>query len=265
MISPETDTIDARDAEQKKPATLLRDSAPAHGNPGRRHVDDEEDERTFFQRHRLLLVLAILATIGVVLAAAKALSSKAAGPHRAPELSIVSIKLPPPPPPVATPPPPPPKEEPPKEEMIEQEKVTEEDEKPPDKPEPAPAITTGIKGDGPGMAGLGAAGGGLIGGSGRGGSRSRWGYYAADVQSKIKGALQTNRKTRTANINGVVAKVWADATGRITRAELKGSTGNESLDRAITNDVLPGIQLKEPPPADMPMPINLRINALRQN
>jgi TonB family protein len=56
-------------------------------------------------------------------------------------------------------------------------------------------------------------------------------------------------------------KVWADSSGRITRAQLVGSSGNPAVDQAIRNSVLNGLQLPQGPPADMPMPINLRISA----
>jgi hypothetical protein len=96
----------------------------------------------------------------------------------------------------------------------------------------------------------------LIGGGGTG-----WGGYAAQVQSGIKEALLQNNKTKTASISGVVIRIWVDNTARVTRAQLVGTTGNPSLDSAITDKVLTGLQLKEPPPADMPMPIVLRLTA----
>src|SRR5260370_38727827 len=54
-------------------------------------------------------------------------------------------------------------------------------------------------------------------------------------------------------------RIWVDNTARVTRAQLVGATGNPSLDSAITDKVLTGLQLKEPPPSDMPMPIVLRL------
>lgn len=94
-----------------------------------------------------------------------------------------------------------------------------------------------------------------------GGGNTRFGSYAAEVQSGIKEALLQNSKTRTASISGVVIRIWIDNTARITRAELVGTTGSLSLDSAITDKVLTGLQLKEPPPSDMPMPIALRLTA----
>jgi outer membrane biosynthesis protein TonB len=144
--------------------------------------------------------------------------------------------------------------------------VDKEEEKPQEKPDPAPAISTSLKGNGPDTFGLAHSGGGTtIGGSGSARSGSRWGWYAGGVQAKIKDALQGNRRTRAAKFTGLQVRIWSDANGRINRAELKGSTGDPAVDNAIRNDVLTGLQLQEPPPADMPMPITLRISAQRPN
>ena len=56
-------------------------------------------------------------------------------------------------------------------------------------------------------------------------------------------------------------RIWADGTGRITRTSLKGSTGDSDLDSTIKNDLLTGLQLTDPPPADMPMPIVMVLSA----
>jgi protein TonB len=55
-------------------------------------------------------------------------------------------------------------------------------------------------------------------------------------------------------------RVWPDSGGRITRAQLVGSSGNPAVDQAIKNQVLTGLQLQAPP-ADMPVPIVLRLTA----
>jgi periplasmic protein TonB len=105
----------------------------------------------------------------------------------------------------------------------------------------------------------GSGGNGLL----NGGAGTRFGLYAAQVQSGIKEALLQNNKTRTASISGVVIRIWVDNTARVTRAQLVGTTGNPSLDSVITDKVLTGLQLKEPPPADMPMPIVVRVTTHR--
>jgi TonB family protein len=102
-------------------------------------------------------------------------------------------------------------------------------------------------------------GGGKIGGSGRKGG-SKYGWYAGKVQTAIADALRSNDATRSA-VMSIQVKIWADATGRVSKAQLVSSTGNPEIDSALRNEVLRGLRLPEPPPADMPMPINLRISA----
>ena len=58
----------------------------------------------------------------------------------------------------------------------------------------------------------------------------------------------------------ITVRVWPDSNGRITRAQLVGTTGDPSTDQAIKNSILTGLQLPQAPPADMPTPIVLRIN-----
>ncbi|MEQ1853884.1 MAG: TonB C-terminal domain-containing protein, partial [Chthoniobacteraceae bacterium] len=144
--------------------------------------------------------------------------------------------------------------------------VDEKEEKPVEKPDPAPAISTNIKGNGPDTFGLAPVGSGPgLGGLGSGRRGSKFGWYAAGVQTKIRDEMAKNRKTRTAKFNGLEVRIWVDANGRINRAELKNSTRDAAVDTALRSEVLTGLTLKEPPPPDMPMPITLRISAQRQN
>jgi TonB family protein len=132
---------------------------------------------------------------------------------------------------------------------------------PPEAP-PSEDLSTGIAGNGPdmGLSGGKGNGGNRIGGTGKRNSGSKWGYYASKVQSTIADALRRNSATRNASLS-IQVRVWADANGRITRAQLVGSSGNPAVDAAIKNQILTGLQLSQAPPADMPMPINLRITA----
>ena len=171
---------------------------------------------------------------------------------------------PPPPPPPVTPPPPPENEPPPPEEaeMIEQE-VVQDDEPPPEDAAPEPPSDVDLGAGSPGGSGPSIGGGG--GGSGsrigsRRGSGSKFGWYAAKVQSSIREALGRNPSTRSATMS-LQVRVWADSNGRIIKAQLVGTSGNPAIDQSIRNQVLTGLQLPQPPPADMPMPINLRITA----
>lgn len=150
--------------------------------------------------------------------------------------------------------------------MVDQEHVDDKIEKPQDKPEPAPPdLGTGLKGDGPADGfgvGSGNGNGNQIGGTGGGGGK--WGWYASQVQSRISDALKHNPRTRSASMR-VQVRVWPDSTGRITRVQLSDSTGDAAVDEALKNEVLTGLQLQEPPPTGMPMPIVLRLTAKRPN
>jgi TonB family protein len=178
---------------------------------------------------------------------------------------IVRIVLPPPPPPPPPKPEPPkPKDEPPpdKKEMVEQEPVKDDEPPPDNKPVETPSedLGTGIAGNGPDMGLTRGGGSGRIGGTGTRGGASKFGWYAAKVQSSIKEALSRNSSTRSATMS-VQVRIWPDSNGRIVRAQLVGSSGDPAVDQAIRNNVLSGLQLPQAPPADMPTPIVLRINA----
>jgi hypothetical protein len=238
---------------------------PAEIEP-RRAWDDFafEEKPGIFRRHRVVVTIAGILLVGLLAYFWKDIfpKKKASAPRRD-NIVVVSLPPPPPPPPVAPPPPPPPEEK-----MIEQTPV-ENESKPEEKAdEPPPAdLGTGIKGDGPpdGFGLTGRGGSGATGaGTGSAQQRSRWGWYASQVQSRIQQTVRTHRTTRAAAIR-IDVKVWADSTGRITRATLANPTGNAALDAALRDEVLTGLQLSEPPPEGMPMPIVLRITARRPN
>jgi periplasmic protein TonB len=250
--------LDRSDSPQTaKPAPVRRAASPS--------LLARADEESFWDRHKIKL---ILGAVIVVCGSAVYFLKPGTGPkvQKAPE-RIVSIQLPPPPPP----PPPPPKVRPPpppEQKMVEQapvetpEKPKDEPAKPKDEP-PKEALGTGIKGDGAGLAGLGGSGnGGGFGGAKGGGGGSKWGWYASQVQARIAEALRRNGHTMNASLK-VQVRIWADSTGRITRASLDAGSGDPKLDAAIQNEVLTGLQLTEPPPPGLPMPIVMRLTARR--
>lgn len=185
-------------------------------------------------------------------------------PKQVRELTVVNIVPPPPPPP------------PPEQKMLEQPKVTEEakmleqplDEKPPEKPaddpvkdakneEPPGPLSLDAKATGPGdLFNLGSKVGGNPYG-GRGGGGSKYGWYASIVQTQIEAAIRANERTKNA-VMQLQFRIWADNTGRVSRVELVNSSGSAEVDAAIRNDVIGRLTLREPPPTDMPMPINVR-------
>ncbi len=217
--------------------------------------DDEPEARpqNFLKRFRIAIIVTGVVLAGIVVMAKFA---SGGGSSKRDTLTLVSI-APPPPPPVMTPPPPPPQMD---ERKIEEPMIKEEAPKE-EAPKDEPPLGTGIKGDGNGdNFGLGSgSGNGRIGGNGDAG---KWSWYAGQVQSRIQQALQRNPKTRTANMS-IKVRVWPDVSGRIDRVQLADSTGDPSLDSALRNEVLSGLQLQEPPPPGMPSPITLRVTARR--
>ena len=151
--------------------------------------------------------------------------------------------------------------------MEEQQPIEEPEEKPEEAPEPEspPDVGTANVGSGP-ADGFGLTGSGKgTGGAGIGGSRparSKYGWYAGQVQVQIQDALRRHEKTKTAEMK-VDMRIWPDASGRIVKVKLSNSTGTPETDLVIEREVLGGLVLKEPPPSDMPLPIVLRVTLKR--
>jgi hypothetical protein len=241
-----------------------------------RDVNDDE-EPGILQKYRF----AIGAVVGIALVAAVGLLFvKMMGHHEAPpkieQVTMVKLLPLPPTPPPPTPPPqvqPQPTVEP----MVEQKQMIEPETKP-EKPEQKKEDTPKSHDKAPGPLGLNAKGEGagdafgLVGkpggnglfGDGGGGGGSRWGWYAGQVQARVEDALRNNPRTRAASLR-VEVRIWPDNTGRVTRVQVSGTTGDPRIDAAIKDEVLAGLQLQEPPPAGMPLPIVMRLTARRPN
>jgi outer membrane biosynthesis protein TonB len=218
--------------------------------------DNQYEEPGFLKRYGFAIGIGGAVAVCVALT----LGRHTQGPAREirPQEVVMVHPVPPPPP---TPPPP----EPPKEivqKMIEQAPMDKPEEKPDDAPKEAPAITTNVTGSGNDGFGL-SAGGGRGGSGGGGGGGSRFGWYAGQVQRAVQEALARNHVLAQAEFTNRI-KIWADATGRVIRIKMELSTGNAAIDQAIS-DALDGLQLKESPPGDMPMPILMRIVARRRS
>jgi len=106
----------------------------------------------------------------------------------------------------------------------------------------------------------------LIGGTGtgKGGKGSKYASYGGKVQSQVLQALRNNKKTRAASLDMKV-RIWVDATGKVTKVNLSGSSGDASTDRALKEEILAALQFDTPPPEGMPMPIVMRLSAKRPN
>jgi len=234
-------------------------AAPARSPKPSRPPEDDEDEPGFLKRHAVKLGIATVIIAGAVYA-----FSGPSKPHTATaprKVAVpVNVEVAPPPPP----PPPPPKVEPPKEQPKEEmEKETAPVEEPPEAPTPSddtpPVTSNGPAGNDSFGLSKGKPGGGN--GSGRKvGSFSKYGYYAGQVQSTISSAIKRNSKTKSSTMT-ITARIWADETGRVTRATLSGTSGDPAVDAALRDEVLTGLQLQSPPPEGMKMPINLKLTA----
>jgi hypothetical protein len=224
--------------------------------------DEDKPKESFLKRNRVLmavtLVLALL--VGVIAVLVKTYG-KVPPPRKPQEIVIHLAPLPPMPPP---PPPPPPPPQPPEQKFVEQTKdlkplEKKDDQKNPDKPPGPPVPASGPPSDF-GLAGSGGGGGGYGGGGG-----SQYGPYAAEVIATIKNKLEANSKTNKASFRGLKTRIWADKMGRVVKATISGSTGDPVVDDALKNEILTGLQLPEPPPDGMPMPIVLLVAAQRAN
>jgi protein TonB len=132
-----------------------------------------------------------------------------------------------------------------------------------DEPPPGPDLAVDAEGtgSGDGFGLVGKKGGAdLIGGSGG----NPWAWYDGilneAVNSAFRGALEHERELKNKNYK-VVVKVWIDPTGKIGRIVLVEKTGDPKVDELLTS-VLQNLQaLREPPPADMPQPVKIRVTS----
>lgn len=227
---------------------------------------ESEKDQSFFRRHRDLVFIAVVVALGVtVLIAGKFLSRNSQRPVAREEFTM--IVLPPTPPPFPTPQPTPPPPAPTPEQQEEhrmEEQPPVQDEKKPDPPKektpdaPAP-LGTSITGPGGGQdLGLGLGRGGGYGSGDGGAGGSKYGWYASEIQNRIAQVVRDDARVRRVTMH-VVVRIWPDATGRIARA-IVSSSGDSALDALVQNQILTGIQLAEGPPADMPLPIVMRLS-----
>lgn len=212
------------------------------------------------QTSRLSRALGLVGALGVVAVIAwlawSLMQDRAPVNKRMPP-RVTQVILPPPPPP----PPPPQQEQVPEEpEMVENTPFEALDTPKEDSPEPPGDPLTAEAGPGANEFGLqpGNGGGTRIGGKGGGGNP--YAGYASLVQRSVQQYLQRDDKTRKGRYSATVA-MWLDADGTIRRSQVIGSTGKPELDAAIVQ-ALQGRALPQPPPAEMPQPINLRIGAV---
>jgi outer membrane biosynthesis protein TonB len=169
------------------------------------------------------------------------------------------------------PPPPPPKEKPP------EPKKTEEDIKPIDKPQDIPQkpvdapkpsndVAKNVTINSDAQAGsdnfnIGAGDGGGMMGSG-GGTGTGTGSYDQYLGYAIQQAVQRDDRVNRL-VFEVRADVWLDADGKLSRAELVGSTGNPKNDEALIEALRAMPRIDVAPPSSLHFPLRVAIRGKR--
>lgn len=204
------------------------------------------------RRHLPMLALGLVVTLIGSGAFALLRSFLNGGPAHPPQV-VQQIQLirPPPPPPNLPPPPPPPPEE--KVHIPTPQKTPQPT---PDHPPPSQQLGLDSKGGtGSDAFGLAARPGGqdLI---GEGASAFVW--YAGLLKDQILNQLGAQPEVRSTTYS-VVVSVWIGGDGTIQRVRIAQSSGDQGRDRSIEDALNRLGRLSQPPPADMPEPITLRI------
>ncbi|MBZ0068514.1 MAG: energy transducer TonB, partial [Thiobacillus sp.] len=171
------------------------------------------------------------------------------GKPQRPKIQTIALVKPPPPKPPEEKPPEPDKIEKPKEEV-------KLDQPQPPQPE-APPPPGGIP-DGPasGMATDLAAGSGIgIGGGGPGDERRNW--YSRMISRQLEDDLKRARRLQGKDYR-VVAQIWFNLAGAVSRVVLDKGTGDVELDEALRQEILQ-VSLRDPLPNDIPQPVRLRV------
>lgn len=172
-------------------------------------------------------------------------------PHPQQVVQQIQLIRPPPPPPNLPPPPPPPPEV--KVHIPTPQKTPQPT---PDHPPPSQQLGLDAKGGaGSDAFGLAARPGGqdLI---GEGASAFVW--YAGLLKDQILNQLGAQPEVRSTTYS-VVVSVWIGDDGTIQRVRIAQSSGDERRDHSIEEALARLGRLSQPPPADMPEPITLRI------
>jgi protein TonB len=157
---------------------------------------------------------------------------------------------------VKPPPPKPPEEKPPEPEKIEQPREEVKIDQPQPTPEAPPPPPGGIP-DGPagGMATDLAAGSGVGIGGGAGDQRRAW--YSRLISRQLEDELKRARRLQGKDYR-VVAQIWFDPAGAVSRVRFDTSTGDSELDEALRQEIL-RVSLRDPLPDDIPQPVRLRV------
>jgi len=201
-------------------------------------------------------VVLVCALVGVVV---NAFLGKSAPTKKNVVHQIQLVKPPPPPPPK------PPEQKPP--ELRKEEVKITTPETPPEakSAEAPPGKELGVDADGTaGSDGFGLAGrkGGrdITTGTGTGGGRSQYALYTSLMKRHFEEASAKNKRLQGRNYQAQV-KVWLAKDGSVQRFELVQSSGNPEVDAALKTVLTEMPALREPPPADMPQPVRMRVSS----
>ncbi|MGO9935554.1 MAG: hypothetical protein ACLPV8_27605 [Steroidobacteraceae bacterium] len=192
---------------------------------------------------RIIIGVAMLSFVGAVVWGGMNLGHGNPGPKR----QIARIMVLP-----DTPPPPPPPEEkkpPPKEERPKQQIEAPKQETP---PEPEQLKMVGQAGEGPSPFAAGEVKQDYIGGDI--GNGSRFAAYVSRVEQRVQIEL-TRHNVRASSVK---LFIWLSPDGSIQRYTVQG--GGADAERLVRLALADLSRVDEPPLADMPMPIGLRIN-----
>jgi len=166
------------------------------------------------------------------------------------------------------PPPPKPQEKPPEPEKMEQEQTQQEEvqlEAPsPDQPAdegPPPGEQLGLDADGgSGSDGFGLAarkGGRDITTLGGGGSGDRMAWFSKRISRQLEDELKRAKALQGKEYQ-VIAQLWFDVGGGVTRVRMDKGSGNAELDEALRREIQ-AMTLRDPLPEDIPQPVKLRV------
>lgn len=189
------------------------------------------------------------------------LSNMTVGKERKAPPTTQALLLPPPPPP----PPPPPQEAPPEPVEIAKPVPTEMPEPAPAKADEAPAAmaidaaATGAS-DAYGLAGGGPGGMGAPGSTGTGTGPAGGGtvvdrFYRQGLSRELEARIQRDPRLRRQLFKAEL-QLWVDGRGKVSRAELVGTTGDAERDRQIVA-ILRQIDDLDPPPATITFPASV--------
>jgi TonB family protein len=224
----------------------------------------------WLRRLPMLIGLVLSLAVGVTVYLLRDLFQKAPTNKRVvQQISVVQPPPPPPPPPVQKPPEP----------EIKEEKLPEPEPEPEKEPEPALEESQEPASDQLGVDAAGGAGSDAFGlqarkggrpllaggggGLGAGGSMIHWygGQVRQQVADELDRLLSAESHARR-NAYAAIVDIWVGPDGRLSRAELSGSSGKPEVDQAI-REALPRLSLNmpKPPPANMPQPVRIRVTS----